>query len=686
MTNPLAEYMLKDLIKEKKELAEKISKASEDEYYLPQKELYEKLNKLNEAIQSKENKYNILAVSLLIMIMGLFINLFVILNGHEAKIITISIIIILILILAFYIFFEKTMVDIANGFLSLLKISFVILIIAYIALIFLWISEPPKGIMIQPFEISNLGKNVSGASTASLLSSELKGISDTNSRMQNETKLVNINYYALQVPSLYSKSIESSLSNIGSVGYGGSSLSLGQLSLSLKQLLHTQPKTIKGSLHEYGSTLYMVAEMDESSLQSTKIWKVSRNLTDMNESPDEAIPYVVKDLAHQIALDLGKLENSTEGKLPETWETFEYVNEAQKEYLEYLDTGKFAHLSSAEDNVLSALDSEPNYKIVFSLYREIGHEFLNKKKYNDSKRIFINIKNNYNQFLGSMDLGQLYYQQENYQDSIDEFNYALKLRPDNYYAWYYLGNSLYDSHRSEEADLAYNSALYYNSTYAHALNKIGEIFLEKGDNDKARGAFSNATIHDEKLGVAWYNYGRILYCNGSYNKANESFTRAANLSYSPAWNYIGLIAYINSNYSKAIRAYDYYLIKSPGNDIDDAIAWFNKGKACYNWNDSMTKMAIESFNQAIERFNKTICTDKDCMKINLNGWNDRAVPAINCFKIDILNIWANAWRYKGMAYYRLGEINQSIQANNTAIELENRIKVHSDGYDCLRRI
>ena len=83
-----------------------------------------------------------------------------------------------------------------------------------------------------------------------------------------------------------------------------------------------------------------------------------------------------------------------------------------------------------------------------------------------------------------MDLGLLYHKQEKYQDAIDEFNYALKLKPDNYYAWYYMGNSLYDSNRSEEADLAYNSALYYNSTYAPALNKIGEIFYENQRKNK----------------------------------------------------------------------------------------------------------------------------------------------------------------------------------------------------------
>jgi len=91
---------------------------------------------------------------------------------------------------------------------------------------------------------------------------------------------------------------------------------------------------------------------------------VNRSLTDSNKSPEEVIPYLVKDLAYQIAFYLCKLNNTYEGELPQTWQAFEYVNEAQRDYINYIDTDKISYLYSAESTASHVFVSEPDYNIV----------------------------------------------------------------------------------------------------------------------------------------------------------------------------------------------------------------------------------------------------------------------------------------------------------------------------------
>lgn len=575
--------------------------------------------------------------------------------------------------------FEEISGNLANGIWSILKIIAFCLIIIYLWYVLNWAFETENGIMIQSFE-TNLGDNISGISIADLLSSELQDIANTNALMQNEPQLERINFYTINLPSLHSKSIETSLANIGSVSSGGSSLSFGQLSLSLKRLLHTQPDTIKGSMNKYGSTVCIVADIEESNSSSLEIWKVNRNLTDLNESLDQAIPYLVKDLAHQIALDLSKRANASEGELPQTWQAFECVNEGQREYLEYIYTGNVTHLYSAEENALDALNFEPKYESVRSLYYRIGYGFLNENKYNESERIFKKMMNDFKSSNASMALGFVYARQKEYQKASDAFNMTIKLKPDSYVAWCSKGTSLYDQGLYEKADLAYDRALYYNPTYALAWNNKGMILLNKGNYSEAVRAFSNATRYDDKFKSAWYNKGCALYCSGAYDQANDSFNKALGLNYSPSWNYIGLIWYNSSrksnNYPLAIRAYDYYLSNDSGDEINNAIVWFNRGLAFYSW--EKYEMAVDSFDEATWIFDKCMYVDIDALK------NRTVCSSDKCPNNDAMQTWLDAWKYKGKALYKQKKYNQSIQANNTAIELDMIIEKASKSQSLLR--
>ena len=578
-------------------------------------------------------------------------------GNPEIKMIALAILFFTILIFILSTIFKKSLNDIANGLWSILKIGFFILIIIYVGIVFHWASEEDNGIMVQSFEISNLGANISGTSIADLLSSELQDIAQTNERMQkNDTDLASIRLYNIEIPSLHSKSVESSLSNIGSIGSGGSSLSLGQLSLSLKQLLHTQPLTIKGSIHKFGPMLCIVANMDGSNSSSLRIWKVNRSLTDLNKSPDEFIPYLIKDLAYQIALDVSRREDASEGELPHTWQAFQYVNEAQKDYIKYVDTDNISYLYSAENRASYVLDFEPDYQIVQSLYYIIGYEFLNRYEFlnknctdylKQSELIFKRMEK-MKSYSGTNALGLLYAKNRDYKNAADAFNRTIKLKPDSFVAWYNKGYSLYEQESYKKANLAYDMALSQNQTYAPAWWGKGMIFYKKNSYLEASDAFYNATIYDKKNKLAWYYRGKALYDLKKHDEqANACFNEAVNLEYFKAWNYIGIILNNSGKYGLAIKAYDYYLSNE---SLDNDKVWYNKGRAYYSW--GRYEQAVDSFDEAT--------------------WINPS--------------YVNAWLERGNALYKMGWYNQSIQSYNRTIELDKNNKNALDGQKALLNI
>lgn len=667
----LDEFKLEKILEEKEKELKDLKSGAHGYHYTGGKikVLTKDINDIKYKINIR-NISNWLLVLLLIILSLSTIFMKWLIKSTSGEMIAFLAIVILTLIIIIYILFDMTTDKISSGVLSLFKIFGVFLIAVYVALVLLWISEPEVGIMIQPFEISNLGKNMSGTSVADLLSSELQDIADTNERIQNETHLAGIENYKIEIPSLHSKSIESSLTSVGSFGSGGSSLSLGQLSFSLRRLLHTQPTTIRGSVNRYGSMVYLVAEIEESNSPSISIYKVNCSLNGSNELPDQTIPSLVMDLAYQIALGLGKNENESEGKLPQTWQAFKYANEGQKEYLEYIYTGNDSHLYSSGKNAELAMKFEPNYKSIRSLYYLIGYKFYDEEKYVEAQRIFGDMEKKFEDYNATIMLGLAYYRHKDFKNATDAFNRTLKMNPKNYLAWFLKGNSLYSQALYEKADLAYDKALFYNDSFEKAWNMRGMIYLYAGNIAEAINAFSNATENADLFGRAWYNKGRALYCRGDYDQANESFNKAAKRNYFQAWNYIGLISYKSGNYNMATKFYDYYLTNDSGDEINNAIVYFNQGMAYYSYADY--SQAVNSFDEATWRF-------ENQFEIGVNeSEKSRISPDNKCLGTIPTKTWSDAWKYKGNSYEKLNKKDQADQAYNRSNEIYEMFTIESE--------
>jgi hypothetical protein len=167
---------------------------------------------------------------------------------------------------------DKTYKIIFSFFKIFLIIVFSLFIVTYLYYLVIWVYFGDESTTVQPFEITGM-KNVSGTTVADLLSFELNHVVEINCAQQDlvsrevfaMTSGEGINDKLAYVNDKYSDlssrnpSPETKISDVGSVGMGGSSFSVGQLILSFKELARKNPSTITGSLQRYGSTISMVA-------------------------------------------------------------------------------------------------------------------------------------------------------------------------------------------------------------------------------------------------------------------------------------------------------------------------------------------------------------------------------------------------------------------------------------------
>ncbi|KAF5089964.1 Tetratricopeptide repeat protein [anaerobic digester metagenome] len=165
------------------------------------------------------------------------------------------------------------------------------------------------------------------------------------------------------------------------------------------------------------------------------------------------------------------------------------------------------------------------------------------------------------------------------EEAIFAFEQALKIDPDNYWAWIWKAESLENLDRYEESFLAYDKALTINpedfpnwgySGRASALYNLKRY----ADAIDAYDQYIN-NIGDGKIERVWK--GHCLYKLGRYSDAISEYDQALKFDpeYSTPWKWKGYALDKLGRYEDAIEAYDKVIEIDP----DDATAWNNKGLA-----------------------------------------------------------------------------------------------------------
>ncbi len=420
---------------------------------------------------------------------------------------------------------------IESDLFAILKICLLAFVLISFVLIFVNIYTE-QGIVILPFEVGN-NENFSGAAIADQLTCELIRIQ----------KIHNINYEEINIiiPSssisyrqkissedslvdqgivvAKGETLEFSMADIGTVGIGSNSLSLGSIIIAFKNILPASKtvSTIRGSLQRYGSTIVLVAVLEGDDVQS---WKVRQTINN-----EEQLLEMVKNLAFNIVYDMPQSNVSAK-----TWEGFKYYTESLDAYHQYTLTGNSDYLYLAGNYSFFALNSEKEYENPFNLLSLLETSMLSIGRQNDAieycnKTLELDNTSAYAWNNKAIVLIIL----DKYEEAIQACDEAIRLNPEFKTAWVGRGVALKKLGKYEEAIQAYNEAIRLDPKVTAAWNNKGSALVSLSKYKEAIQAYDEAIRLDPEFKTAWVGKGTALNNLGRNTEADAAFAKAKEL-------------------------------------------------------------------------------------------------------------------------------------------------------------
>jgi tetratricopeptide (TPR) repeat protein len=200
---------------------------------------------------------------------------------------------------------------------------------------------------------------------------------------------------------------------------------------------------------------------------------------------------------------------------------------------------------------------------------------------------------------------QSYYDQNQFQQAIDDYTKAIQENPNNYMAYINRGIVLFELNRYDEALKDFkkaqiinpkNAYAYYNSAIVYT--KMASTTLENDNTylfyQKAKDELTKAIQNDPNFYKAYINRGLVNYKLAFYQDAIDDFTKAIQLKpldYKAYYNR-GIVYYILDNFKAAESDFTNAIEINP----DNADAYFNRGLV-YKHEDN-SKGALADFYKA----------------------------------------------------------------------------------------
>ena len=414
--------------------------------------------------------------------------------------------------------------------------------------------------------------------------------------------------------------------NISSVNVSGGpvTISAGQMLLLLKKFSNHPVNTITGSIQKYESTINLVAWTGGHKVEA---WDVRKDILSKNLTRDGSdIPYLnknieildmVRELAFRIAKDISIPEIAAK-----TWMGLKLYTEALDEFNQYKEVkSDVRRLKRSKDLCIEAINAERDYEEPYKLLFDLGREYDNIGDYINAEQAFrdvIKIKKDAKLFLG---LGNVLYHRDEFDEAIDVYDKAIRLKPRDTAAWSNKGRAL-DSKGNkhgenqqaseamnafDEAIKAFDEAVRLDpnnaialSNKSYALNRRGEFLKNKSEYNKAIKAHEEAIkVCDEAIiwldpdfSAPWINKGYALKCKGNNLTILKYYDKAI------------------SAYKKAVKVYE----QTIRIDHDNASTWQNKGDALKDKGDTFKILennyeATKAYEEAIKAYEQTIEID-----------------------------------------------------------------------------
>jgi tetratricopeptide (TPR) repeat protein len=188
---------------------------------------------------------------------------------------------------------------------------------------------------------------------------------------------------------------------------------------------------------------------------------------------------------------------------------------------------------------------------------------------------------------------------ERIDEAIDAYKQAIRLAPDQIFAWNNLGNLCAKINRNDEAMIAFRKAVECNPRDPIAWNGLATIHFKIGYVDDAIAAYRKAIQYMPTFAQPWNGLGDVYASIGRTDEALKAYQKAIELNkqYITPWIQLGVLYTKQERYREAIRAYQRAL------DLD--------ARNSLLWNELGTiYVKSEDFDEAVEAFSKAIELDR----------------------------------------------------------------------------
>jgi protein O-GlcNAc transferase len=241
-----------------------------------------------------------------------------------------------------------------------------------------------------------------------------------------------------------------------------------------------------------------------------------------------------------------------------------------------------------------------------------------------------------------LNLGLLYYQTEDFQQSLSALLKSIEYDSENGTLYYYAGCVLDRLGQSEPAIAAYQQAIRYAPDLLDAYNNLGNAFVKSRSSAQAEQVYRQAIAIDPAFAGTHLNLGNLLFQQGELaaaiaayqtaielNPEDENSAQSLKFAQATASNpadYHRFYAeqfYQQSNYSIALDHFQNYLEIQP---VDSSLAV--KLSECF-WHLGQTQAAIACLRSAIQNEPTVEQLHYDlAIKLSLNNQTEEALSAI----------------------------------------------------------
>ncbi len=157
-----------------------------------------------------------------------------------------------------------------------------------------------------------------------------------------------------------------------------------------------------------------------------------------------------------------------------------------------------------------------------------------------------------------LNLGEQYYQQENWQDSLLNYQKALKIQPDLGFVYHQIGEIYRQQKQWQNAIASYKQAIEINPNFAWSHLALGDMLVQFHQWKNAFNAYRQAVELEPNSYWTHHRFAEACTQLGEWEQAITAYRRSAELELDFVWNYYFLgNAYLQlKQWQNAIIAYE----------------------------------------------------------------------------------------------------------------------------------